>query len=139
LISLLEIMMSRISKTERIKLWLERLDRQRSSGESIARFCADEGISAPSFYQWKRRLTPSIASAGKAQTTRRPNSKPTGSAKTALSKPAFSEVQIVEQRSPAIVLLPCGISIQLGCDLQIAGSIVDRVLRHSLGSTESES
>ena len=37
--------------------WAERLDRFRRSGQTVAQFCAAEGISAPSFYVWKRTLT----------------------------------------------------------------------------------
>ncbi len=34
--------------------WAERLERFRRSGQTIAQFCAAEGISEPSFYVWKR-------------------------------------------------------------------------------------
>ncbi len=134
--------MSGISKKERVKLWVERLNRQSSSGDSIAKFCAAEGISVPSFYQWKRRLAASV----KTRSNRRPSSQP-----VSVAKASFAEIQIVDQPSPAIVSLPGEISIQLGRDPQIAGNIIDRVLRHSLGdhlnprrgdrprSTESES
>lgn len=36
--------------------WVDRFARFRSSGQTVARFCAAEGISEPSFYSWKRRL-----------------------------------------------------------------------------------
>jgi transposase-like protein len=36
--------------------WIERFARFRHAGQTIAQFCAAEGISAPSFYQWRRRL-----------------------------------------------------------------------------------
>src|SRR5262245_39658594 len=39
------------------RVWVERLDRFRRSGQTVAQFCAAEGISAPSFYVWKRTLT----------------------------------------------------------------------------------
>lgn len=62
--------------------WVDRLARYRSSGQTVAQFCAAEGVSIPSFYVWKRtlaadpvtlgigptlvpiRLTPSPATAG---------------------------------------------------------------------------
>lgn len=37
-------------------MWRERLERQRTSGMSVAKFCVREGLSANSFYAWKRRL-----------------------------------------------------------------------------------
>ena len=36
--------------------WVERLQRFAESGLSPAPFCAQEGVSLPSFYAWKRRL-----------------------------------------------------------------------------------
>lgn len=36
--------------------WGERLGKQRRSGLSIAEFCRQEGVSAASFYAWRRRL-----------------------------------------------------------------------------------
>src|SRR3954463_10748790 len=38
------------------RVWAERLDRFRRSGQTVARFCAAEGVSEPSFYVWKRTL-----------------------------------------------------------------------------------
>src|SRR5262245_182081 len=37
--------------------WAERLARFPNSGLSPAQFCAQGGVSLPSFYSWKRRLT----------------------------------------------------------------------------------
>jgi transposase len=37
--------------------WAERLERFHRSGQTIAQFCAAEGVSVPSFYVWKRTLT----------------------------------------------------------------------------------
>ncbi len=138
--------MGRISKQERVKLWLDRLNRQSSSGESIGKFCAGEGISVPSFYQWKRRLALSVVVPVKTRANRRPGNQPAH-----VAKASFAEIQVVDQPSSATVSLPGGISIGLGHDPQIVGNIIDRVLRHSLGdhleprrddrprSTESES
>lgn len=36
--------------------WRRRLVRYRRSGQSVAAFCRDEGVSPPSFYQWRKRL-----------------------------------------------------------------------------------
>jgi transposase len=42
--------------------WLERLDRFRAADQTVAAFCAAEGISVPSFYSWRRLLTAEAAS-----------------------------------------------------------------------------
>jgi hypothetical protein len=44
------------SRTATRAAWVERLQRFADSGLSPAPFCAQEGVSLPSFYSWKRRL-----------------------------------------------------------------------------------
>ena len=36
--------------------WRDRLRRWRDSGQSVREFCWREGVSEPSFYQWRKRL-----------------------------------------------------------------------------------
>lgn len=36
--------------------WIDRLERFRRSGQTVAQFCDAEGVSAPSLYMWKRTL-----------------------------------------------------------------------------------
>ena len=38
------------------KLWRERLRRFDASRWTVAEFCRREGVSAPSFYQWRKRM-----------------------------------------------------------------------------------
>jgi hypothetical protein len=42
-------------------LWRSRIQRQKTSGQSIAAFCFQEGVSVAAFYSWRRKLaqTPS--------------------------------------------------------------------------------
>ena len=37
-------------------LWRQRLSRYARSNQTVAAFCASEGVSVPTFYQWKRKL-----------------------------------------------------------------------------------
>ena len=39
-------------------LWRKRLARFQCSDLTVAEFCRREGVSAPSFYQWRKRLQP---------------------------------------------------------------------------------
>ena len=48
--------MARRKKDETERLWRDRVRRQAVSGLSIRQFCAQERISPPSFYAWRRRL-----------------------------------------------------------------------------------
>src|SRR5947209_4942385 len=43
--------------------WTERLARFPASGLTPAQFCAQQGVSLPSFYAWRRRLAAQAASA----------------------------------------------------------------------------
>jgi transposase len=45
------------SRDTRRQAWAERLVRFAAAGQTIAQFCAAEGVSVPSFYLWRRRLT----------------------------------------------------------------------------------
>ena len=38
------------------RLWADRLDRFRAAEQTVAAFCAAEGVAVPAFYQWKRVL-----------------------------------------------------------------------------------
>ena len=48
--------MVRKDRAERERQWLDRFERQGSSGLSVASFCEREGISSVSFYHWRKRL-----------------------------------------------------------------------------------
>ena len=117
--------MARISKSERIEIWLDRVRRHSESTQTIAQFCDAEGVSAPSFYQWKRRLA--TTQAEKLETEIAPHkAKPT----------AFSELQIVGHAHPALLTLPGGIKLELGADPRIAATIIDRVMQHACPTAE---
>jgi hypothetical protein len=49
--------MYRKLRTQRAELWRERLARQAAGPCSVAEFCRREGVSQPSFYQWRKRLS----------------------------------------------------------------------------------
>lgn len=53
-------------ETRAAGVWRERLRRFRALGMSVARFCDAEGVSQPSFYQWRKRLE-AESGAGKAR------------------------------------------------------------------------
>jgi hypothetical protein len=49
--------MARGAREAVVEQWQERLLRWRGSGQSVREFCRREGISQPSFYQWRSKLT----------------------------------------------------------------------------------
>lgn len=50
--------MNQQSRLANRQAWAERLERFKLADQTVAQFCADEGISVPSFYQWRRKLNP---------------------------------------------------------------------------------
>jgi hypothetical protein len=49
--------MARLLSARKTHEWERRLRRFRKSRQSVAAFCREEGVSPPSFYLWKRRLS----------------------------------------------------------------------------------
>ena len=56
---------------ERERYWRELLARQAASGLSVRQFCGREGVSEPSFYQWRKRLGPTTQQKKNAATATR--------------------------------------------------------------------
>jgi transposase-like protein len=63
--------MVKMASHEREQFWQDLIERQPASGLSIARFCNQTGVSANSFFVWKRRLRPQIGRARRAKPTPR--------------------------------------------------------------------
>ena len=45
-----------MSRSETARLWAERFQRFSCSQMTVAKFCQSEGVSQPSFYQWRKKL-----------------------------------------------------------------------------------
>lgn len=48
--------MANRSRTATRQAWVDRIDRFEQAGQTVAQFCAAEGVSPASFYQWRRKL-----------------------------------------------------------------------------------
>jgi len=126
--------MSRLTQPARIQLWLDRLNRQAASTLTVAEFCQREAVSVPSFYQWKRRLSPRIESATMLHRSRQPQQSLGNPAVAQQSR--FTELVLNASPATACVSLPCvslpgGITISLGTQAELAAVIVDRLLQHT--------
>jgi transposase-like protein len=88
--------------------WIDRLARHRASNLSVAAFCAAEGVSANSFFYWKRQFAASAASPPDAP-------------------PRFLPVHVQAVPLPVEVVLPGGAVLRLapGCDLAFVRSLVE--------------
>ena len=88
------------------QLWAERLARFSAAEQSVAAFCAAEGVSPNSFFYWKRRLAAPAAGSD--------------------AGPSFLPVRVTPA-APVEVVLPGGAVIRLapGCDLAFVRSLID--------------
>jgi hypothetical protein len=79
------------------RVWRERLARYRRCGETVADFCEREGVSTPTFYSWKRRLS---GRAVNGQATRR-------------SAPLFVPLSLGPVAAGVRIVLPGGAVVEL--------------------------
>ena len=42
--------------SQKVRQWRRRMERFHQGRQSVTEFCRTEGVSAPSFYQWRKRL-----------------------------------------------------------------------------------
>jgi len=107
--------MSRVPRPAKIAQWNERLDRFDSKKQTVAQFCAEEGVSATSFYQWKKRLQ--VKFRGRVASAR------------STPKQVFKSVELMSAPlSPSqrtTIRWTDGVEIELGNDLPV----VDRILQ----------
>ncbi len=96
--------MFRGSNSVKRQQWVERLERFRKSGKTVAEFCRAEMVKTPTFYQWKRKL-------GSSTTAKSSNhGRPRVKSKRPANSPAFKPVRITTTKLSvgANVRLPDG-------------------------------
>ena len=128
--------MQRLSKAQRIRLWLDRLNRFSESQQTAAQFCQSEHISLPSFYQWRRRLSPRVETARRRRTSRPGSDRLAAGVNNGnegftelIVQPTSSRAKS-QARPQAHARLTNGITITLGNDPELVRLIIDRLLKH---------
>jgi hypothetical protein len=103
-------------------MWSERLERFARGNWTVAAFCQKEGISVPSFYEWRRRLAQAPGSKRRGEVASPPP-----------RRPAFVPVTIVPQAAVEIYLpngvrvcVPAGDAQALGAAIVAAGQLPRR-------------
>ena len=110
--------MSRKVSDERMRFWRDLVERQRTSGLKIARFCAEAGVSQNSFYVWKKRLQ-TTAQQGRAAMPPRKHRRKKAAAKSLIPVRVIPDVSHQPPTAKAIeIAWPNGIALRVapGCD-----------------------
>ena len=89
------------SRTAARDAWVDRLRRFAQSGLRPAPFCAQEGVSLPSFYAWKRRLAAPAVGDGPAADAGAPH------------EPRWLPVRLPDPATPLELVLPCGAVVRI--------------------------
>jgi hypothetical protein len=91
------------------RIWRQHVERQRRSKVTVRDFCADAGISEPSFYAWRRELARRDSESGQPA-----RSNPKVPQRTATPKPRFLPVTIAPPVALHVeVVLPSGLLIRV--------------------------
>src|SRR5436190_109758 len=112
--------MPRKVSDERTLFWRDLIERQRTSGLNIARFCADAGVSQNSFYVWKKRLL-TTAQQDRAAMSRRKHRRKKAMTKSLVPVRVIPDVSHQPPTDKAIeITWPNGIALRVapGCDSQ---------------------
>ena len=111
--------MSRDAKEQQ---WNERLARFEEAGQTVARFCQQEGVSSASFYRWRKVL------GGKQGQIPR-------AVRGSKSKATFEPLQWTRTIAPqhsTTIRFDAGVVIELGNDLQVVELVVQSVVEKAL-------
>lgn len=145
--------MKRGSDPAKVQRWHKRFARFRNCGQTVARFCRDEGISVPSFYLWKKKLADgpagsnlvdNSAASRQKSTTNRPlanralTRRPLGCGQRSNNRPSnlFQPIELkIASDNAAVnpgvtVRLPGGIEIAVGDNLLVIEQVVGQLLEH---------
>lgn len=104
------------------ELWRQRMQRYELSGLTVAEFCDQQGVSAPSFYQWRKRFAETSAGASD-QAAGRPKRRPQAAS-------AFQQVTLTPPGSLVAVELGSGVRLELPAEnVELVRTVVAELMR----------
>ena len=114
--------MARISGFDKAAAWRRRIRRFEKSGMTVERFCTHEGVSASSFYRWRKLLD-------EGDTVRRVGN---GNKRSS----AFRAVRVTPGIAAVTAQLPGGIRLEVPAgDLDAVRVVVDELLQYDCGKS----
>lgn len=131
--------MPRKVSDERKRFWRDLVERQRTSGLNIARFCADAGVSQNSFYVWKKRVL-ATAQQDRAAMPRRKHQRKKAMAKSLVPVRVIPDVRLQPPIAQAIeIAWPNGIALRVapGCDSKMVREVfglLSSAMKDEIGS-----
>ena len=108
------------------KEWTDRFLRFESSDQTVVEFCRREGVSQPSFYQWRRKLGVSERPAARRRST-------DNRVVPRKSHGHFRPVAVSADPFPK-VRFPSGIELVLGREPELVQVIVKQLIESSVSS-----
>jgi hypothetical protein len=103
------------------ELWRQRMRRYEQSGFTVAEFCDGEGVSAPSFYQWRKRF---------AEVSARSQDKPSRQKHRRAAASAFQQVTLAAPGSRVAVELGSGVRLELPAEnVELVRTVVAELMR----------
>jgi len=105
--------------------WRRQIERQRNSNVTVTDFCRQLGVSAPTFYYWKRRFTPASCAAPSPTAPRQRVRHPRSSGVPVAS---FLPVAI---REPALATR-LEIELTNACVVRLQGHVDPKLLRAAI-------
>ena len=120
--------MVRGSNPVKVEEWTGRLLRFQKSDVTVAQFCRDEGVSQPSFYQWKSKLR------DQRLPTESSNRRSASSRNRTNKRPAFKTVQVTSSSQPCASQPAMIVSMSGGIQIEVADNpaVIQAVMRELL-------
>lgn len=143
--------MAKKTNGERERFWQDLIGRQPASGLSVGRFCQQAGVSANSFFVWKRRLRSHHGEFNRSQpTSRRRLNRPGRSSGRGAHSPEASPLVPVRLIADAVhrqppnagvieVEWPSGLVLRVpaGCDADVVRDVVKALTPLLVGDAPS--
>ncbi len=115
------------TNTSKWEQWTARFSRYERSETTVREFCHDEGVSVPSFYQWRHKVRGGSVNTRLFATSRRP------ARETRTTPSSFKPILVTSVPSAAVmtIRLPQGIIVEIGQDHATIEQVMQQLLTHS--------